>query len=164
MDNFAAVAKVHRAPKSGSKAEKKKRVDKKKRGLDENPNKGKNPRAFSNASKVGKGKKAVQRNADRGHLKEYVPQKNRMQDDAPPPVVVVVMGPPGSGKSTLIRSLVKKYTKQNIHEVKGPITVVTGKNRRVTFFECPNDLTGMTDVAKVILHQIRENSTTRLRS
>ena len=30
------------------------------------------------------------------------------------------------GKSTLIRSLVKFYTKQNLTEIKGPITVVAG--------------------------------------
>ena len=31
----------------------------------------------------------------------------------------------------------------------GPLTVVTGKNRRCTFFECPNDISSMIDVAKV---------------
>ena len=31
----------------------------------------------------------------------------------------------------------------------GPITVVTGKKRRVTFFECSNDLNHMTDLAKI---------------
>lgn len=31
----------------------------------------------------------------------------------------------------------------------GPITVVSGKNRRLTFFECPNDLSAMIDIAKV---------------
>ncbi|CAO3586418.1 unnamed protein product [Absidia cylindrospora] len=47
----------------------------------------------------------------------------------PPHVVVAVVGPPGSGKTTLIRSLVKRYTKHNLHEIKGPITVVSGKKR-----------------------------------
>ena len=68
MDSFSSVAKVHRAPKSGAKAEKKKAVDKKKRGLEQQPNKGKNPRAFSNASKVGKGKRQVQRNSSSSAL------------------------------------------------------------------------------------------------
>lgn len=54
--------------------------------------------------------------------KEYVPQENRAED-LPPPPLVVVMGPPQSGKSTLIRSLIKYYTGQNISEVLGPITV-----------------------------------------
>lgn len=32
------------------------------------------------------------------------------------------------GKSTLIKCLVKHYTKQNLSEVKGPITVVAGES------------------------------------
>ena len=31
----------------------------------------------------------------------------------------------------------------------GPITVVTGKKRRLTFFECGNDLNSMIDCAKI---------------
>lgn len=31
-------------------------------------------------------------------------------EEVPPPVMVVVMGPKGSGKTTLIRSLIKLYT------------------------------------------------------
>ncbi|CAO3647384.1 unnamed protein product [Cunninghamella echinulata] len=66
-----------------------------------------------------------------------------------PPVVIAVVGPPGSGKSTLIRSLVKRYTKQNVNDIKGPITVVSGKKRRLTFIECANDMNSMIDVAKI---------------
>ena len=36
----------------------------------------------------------------------------------------------------------------NVSEINGPITVVTSKIRRVTFFECPNDLNSMIDLAK----------------
>jgi ribosome biogenesis protein BMS1 len=67
----------------------------------------------------------------------------------PPPLVIAIVGPPGSGKSTVIRSLVKRYTRQNLHEIKGPITIVTGKKRRLTFIECGNDLNSMIDVGKV---------------
>jgi ribosome biogenesis protein BMS1 len=49
----------------------------------------------------------------------------------------------------LIRSLIKHYTKQNISEVKGPITVISGKKRRLTFIEVPNDLNAMIDAAKI---------------
>lgn len=59
------------------------------------------------------------------------------------------MGPAGVGKSTLIRSLVKMYTGQNLTTTSGPITVVAGKKRRITFFECPLDLYSMTDLSKV---------------
>lgn len=34
-------------------------------------------------------------------------------------------------------------------DIKGPVTVVSGKNRRLTITECPNDLGSMIDVAKV---------------
>lgn len=67
----------------------------------------------------------------------------------PPPLVIAVVGPPGSGKSTVIRSLVKRYTRQTLHEIKGPITIVTGKKRRLTFIECGNDMNSMIDVGKV---------------
>ena len=66
-----------------------------------------------------------------------------------PPLVIAIVGPPGSGKSTVIRSLVKRYTRQTLHEIKGPITIVTGKKRRLTFIECGNDLNSMIDVGKV---------------
>lgn len=69
--------------------------------------------------------------------------------DPPPPVIVAVMGPPGVGKTTLIRSLVRRYTKNTLPEIKGPVTVVAGKTRRLTFIECANDLGAMVDLAKV---------------
>lgn len=47
------------------------------------------------------------------------------------------------GKSTLIKSLVKHYTRHNITAVKGPITVVSGKHRRLQFVECGGELTQM---------------------
>lgn len=67
------------------------------------------------------------------------------------------------GKSTLIRSLVKHYTRRNLGEVKGPITLVSGcvdlifsmflcyckgRNRRITLVECPNDINAMVDLGK----------------
>ena len=51
--------------------------------------------------------------------------------------MVLVQGPRGVGKTTLIKNLVKHYTKQSIGEVKGPITLVSGKQRRLTFIESP---------------------------
>ena len=41
------------------------------------------------------------------------------------------------------------YTGQNLTDTTGPITVVAGKKKRLTFLECPNDLCGMIDAAKV---------------
>ncbi|CAM9799757.1 unnamed protein product, partial [Heterosigma akashiwo] len=139
-----SVKKAHRAKKSGAKADKKRDHQKKKTGQSTARH---NPRAFS-VSKIGKTKKNVQRNLDKAQQKEYAPLVDRTED-IPPPVCVVVMGPPGCGKSSLIRSLVKLYTRQNLTEITGPITIVCNKKRRLTLFECTNDLSAMVDLAKI---------------
>ncbi|UIZ28400.1 hypothetical protein KXD40_004540 [Peronospora effusa] len=148
MDVSTAV-KGHRKSKSGAKVNKQKRKDyeKQKKEQPSVAEQRKNPKAFG-VAKAGRARKTIQRNLDRAHRKEYVPQQNR-GENLPPPISVVVMGPPGSGKSTVIRSLVKRYTRHNLVEVKGPVTVVSGKDRRITFFECPNDLNAMIDLAKI---------------
>lgn len=89
------------------------------------------------------------RTADISQKKLHVPMVDRTPDEAPPPVIVAVMGPPGTGKSTLIKSLVRRYSKYTVSQITGPITVVAGKKRRITFLECPNDLSSMIDVAKI---------------
>ncbi|ETO67848.1 arf-GAP with GTPase, ANK repeat and PH domain-containing protein 9 [Phytophthora nicotianae P1976] len=141
--------KGHRKSKSGAKVNKQKRkaFEKQKKEQPSLAEQRKNPKAFG-VAKAGRARKTIQRNLDRAHRKEYVPQLNRAEE-LPPPISVVVMGPPGSGKSTVIRSLVKRYTRHNLVEVKGPVTVVSGKDRRITFFECPNDLNAMIDLAKI---------------
>ncbi|RUS24329.1 GTP binding protein, partial [Jimgerdemannia flammicorona] len=133
--------RAHRPRQAGSKAEKKMEKIPKKH---EEKN---NPKAFTFQS-IGRAEKTARRNMDRGEKKLHVPRVDRTPLE-PPPVVVAVVGPPGSGKTTLIKSLVKKYTKHNLQEVKGPITVVSGKKRRLTFIECANDLNCMIDIAKI---------------
>ena len=109
-----------------------------------------NSRAFSVAN-IKRTQKRIQRNLDKGQQKEFVPLKDRRveADDGPPPTMIVVMGPPQVGKSTLIRSLVKMHTNQNLTSITGPVTVVIGKKKRVTFIECPNDTAAMLDCAKI---------------
>ncbi|KAI3878790.1 hypothetical protein MKX03_022884, partial [Papaver bracteatum] len=64
------------------------------------------------------------------------------------PYVIVVHGPPKVGKSLLIKSLVKHFTKKNLDQMRGPITVITGNQRRIQFVECPNNMNGMIDASK----------------
>ncbi|ORX61911.1 DUF663-domain-containing protein [Hesseltinella vesiculosa] len=135
--------KAHHAKKSGKKAERKK--DKTNKFV--NAKKSSNPKAYAFQSSK-KAERQVRRNVDLGEKKLHVPLVDRTPIESPP-VVVAVVGPPGSGKSTLIRSLVKRYTKHNLNEIKGPITVVSGKKRRLTFIECANDMNSMIDVAKI---------------
>lgn len=109
---------------------------------------GRNDKAFAFA-KPGKLQKQATRSSDLNEKKFHVPMVDRTPDDDPPPVIVAVVGPPGTGKTTLIRSLVRRLTKTTITDIKGPITVVSGKRRRLTFIECSNDLNSMIDIAKI---------------
>lgn len=80
----------------------------------------------------------------------HVPLIDRLPEEAPP-IIVGVVGPPGVGKTTLIKSLIRRYTKQTLSAPSGPLTVVTSKRRRLTFMECPADsLASMIDIAKVV--------------
>lgn len=157
--------KKHRTPHAGQKAEKKKKAKEQRRErfadtdsaakpeLTEEEAKAKaaerNPRAFSCVSTVS-ARKQLQRKAEKIHKKLHPLMTDRSSSaPEPPPLIVAVAGPPKVGKSTLIASLVKHYTRRNVNDVKGPITLVSGKNRRLTLVECPNDLNAMVDLAKV---------------
>lgn len=109
---------------------------------------GHNVKAFAVAAPR-KLERQARRSHDVNEKRLHVPMMDRTPDDDPPPVIVAVVGPPGTGKTTLIKSLVKKLTKSTITEVKGPITVVSGKRRRLTFIEVNNDLNSMVDAAKI---------------
>jgi ribosome biogenesis protein BMS1 len=78
---------------------------------------------------------------------EVEPETDEAEDE--PPYVVVVQGPKKSGKTTLIQSLVKHYTRHKLTTAVGNITLRSGRNRRITLIECPNDINGMIDLAKV---------------
>ncbi|KAG2495424.1 hypothetical protein HYH03_006371 [Edaphochlamys debaryana] len=140
-----AAGKDHRKPKAGRKAEKRKTADKKKRGVTDEQRR-QNPKAFAFQS-AGKAKAQQARTAEKDQRRLHAPMLDKAAEE-PPPFVVLVQGPPGVGKSTLIRCLVKHYTRQNLSDVRGPITCVAGKKRRITLVECPSDLCGMMDAAK----------------
>ncbi|KAJ6256945.1 Ribosome biogenesis protein bms1 [Drechslerella dactyloides] len=108
---------------------------------------GPNPKAFAFAN-PGKLAKQARRSHDVKEKKLHVPLVDRLPEEAPP-LVVAVVGPPGTGKTTLIKSLVRRYTKHTLSSIAGPITVVTSKKRRLTFLECDPSLPAMIDTAKI---------------
>ncbi|XP_076855365.1 ribosome biogenesis protein BMS1 homolog [Brachyhypopomus gauderio] len=140
--------KRHQNKQSGPKAQKKKRRKQGEQGvgpeLDERK---RNPRAFAVRSAV-RMARTFHRTQDIKAKKHHIPLVDRTPLE-PPPIVVVVMGPPKVGKSTLIRCLIKNYTRQKLTDICGPVTIVSGKKRRLTFIECNNDINTMIDLAKV---------------
>ncbi|CAI4052561.1 hypothetical protein N7582_005497 [Saccharomyces uvarum] len=110
---------------------------------------GHNAKAFAVAA-PGKMARTMLRSSDVNERKLHVPMIDRTPDDDPPPFIVAVVGPPGTGKTTLIKSLVRRMTKSTLNDIQGPVTVVSGKHRRLTFLECPaDDLNAMIDIAKI---------------
>ncbi|KAL2159427.1 hypothetical protein VTH06DRAFT_2432 [Thermothelomyces fergusii] len=108
---------------------------------------GQNPKAFT-VSNPGKLARQAARSHDIKEKRLHVPLVDRLPDE-PPPRLVAIVGPPGVGKTTLLKSLIRRYTKETMSEPVGPITVVTSKKQRLTFIECPNELEAMVDIAKV---------------
>ncbi|KAL2208885.1 AARP2CN domain-containing protein [Sarocladium strictum] len=106
-----------------------------------------NPKAFA-FSNPGRLARTAARSQDIKEKRLHVPLVDRLPDEAPPRLVAIV-GPPGVGKTTLLKSLVRRYAKETISDPQGPITVVTSKKQRLTFLECPNNLESMVDVAKI---------------
>ncbi|XP_073101345.1 uncharacterized protein [Elaeis guineensis] len=137
--------KAHRSRQTGASA--KKKSDKKRNQESSDAEKKQNPKAFAFSSSA-KAKRLQSRASEKEQRRLHIPTIDRSTGE-PAPFVVVVHGPPKVGKSLLIKCLVKHYTKQNLPEVRGPITVVSGKQKRVQFVECPNDINGMIDAAKV---------------
>ncbi|KAJ3296166.1 Glycoside hydrolase 2 (Mannanase, beta-galactosidase) [Rhizoclosmatium sp. JEL0117] len=138
------AVKPHHKRQSGPKAERKKA-----KALPQHQKNAvmQNPKAFAFNSGI-RANRTIMRNMDKDQTRLHVPMVDRTPD-IPPPIVIAVVGPPGTGKTTLIRSLVKRYTKHNLTEINGPITVVSGKKQRLTFMEANNDLNSLIDIAKV---------------
>ncbi|KAK5660362.1 hypothetical protein OQA88_12903 [Cercophora sp. LCS_1] len=128
------VNKPHRASKKSK--------EKKKQHTGE-----RNPKAFA-FSNPGKLARQAARSHDIREKRLHVPLVDRIPDE-PPPRLVAIVGPPGVGKTTLLKSLIRRYAKETISDPVGPITIVTSKKQRLTFIECPNELEAMVDIAKV---------------
>uniref|UniRef100_A0A8D0H515 BMS1 ribosome biosis factor n=1 Tax=Sphenodon punctatus TaxID=8508 RepID=A0A8D0H515_SPHPU len=140
--------KKHRQKHSGPKADKKKKRYLKDLGLeDDEAARRRNPKAFAVQSAV-RMARTFHRTQDLKTKKHHIPVVDRTPIE-PPPVVVVVVGPPKVGKSTLIKCLIRNFTRQKLIEIRGPVTIVSGKKRRLTIIECGCDINTMIDLAKV---------------
>ncbi|XP_063534802.1 ribosome biogenesis protein BMS1 homolog [Cydia strobilella] len=136
--------KSHRAKHAGRKAEKKK----KKNQIDQSnlSARQRNPKAFAIQSAV-RAERQFRRKEDIIAKKQHIPQVDKTPLE-PPPIVVGVVGPPRVGKTTVINNLIKSFIKTNVTSIKGPVTIVTSKKRRITLIECNNDVNSMIDIAK----------------
>lgn len=136
--------KSHRAKHAGRKAEKKK----KKNQIDQSnlSARQRNPKAFAIQSAV-RAERQFRRKEDIIAKKQHIPQVDKTPLE-PPPIVVAVVGPPRVGKTTVINNLIKSFIKTNVTSIKGPVTIVTSKKRRITLIECNNDVNSMIDIAK----------------
>ncbi|KAK0715647.1 hypothetical protein B0H67DRAFT_601151 [Lasiosphaeris hirsuta] len=123
------------------------RTSKKAKEKKKQPHSEPNPKAFA-YSNPGKLAKQAARSHDIKEKRLHVPLVDRLPED-PPPRLVTIVGPPGVGKTTLLKSLIRRYAKETISDPVGPITIVTSKKQRLTFLECPNELEAMVDIAKV---------------
>uniref|UniRef100_A0A3P9MEK9 BMS1 ribosome biogenesis factor n=1 Tax=Oryzias latipes TaxID=8090 RepID=A0A3P9MEK9_ORYLA len=145
MEEKVQKQRKHQQKHSGPKAQKKKL--RKQAGAADGDERKRNPKAFAVQSAV-RMAKTFHRAQDIKAKKHHIPVVDRTPLE-PPPVVIVVMGPLKVGKSTLIRCLIKNFTRQKLGDICGPVTIVSGKKRRLTFMECNNDINTMIDLAKV---------------
>ncbi|XP_066142906.1 ribosome biogenesis protein BMS1 homolog [Euwallacea fornicatus] len=139
--------KSHRDRHSGRKAEKKKAKKNSQNPVEELTDKQRNPKAFAFNSAI-RAERRFRRKQDIDTKKQHIPLVDRSAVE-PPPILIAVVGPPKVGKTTLINNLIKLFTKSPLSDIKGPVTVVTGKKRRITIVECNNDINSMIDLAKV---------------
>lgn len=78
-----------------------------------------NAKAFAFNSAV-KAEKMFRRRKDLQEKRHHIPLVDRTPIE-PPPYVVAIVGPPKVGKSTLLKCLIKNYTRQIINNINGPV-------------------------------------------
>ncbi|CAH8552818.1 unnamed protein product [Schistosoma guineensis] len=132
------VNKKHRPRASGRKAQKKCPRE----SAIEN-----NPKAFA-VQHTTKASRLVQRTLDHQTKRHHLLQ-SKYVSAVSPPYIVAIVGPPKSGKSTLLRGLIKHFAHLSVGVIKGPVTVVVGKKERFTFIECGCEINSMLDAAKI---------------
>ncbi|XP_051156365.1 ribosome biogenesis protein BMS1 homolog isoform X2 [Leptopilina boulardi] len=144
QEDLGTKHKTHRDRNAGRKAEKKKA---KKTHIQELTDKQRNPKAFTFNSAI-KAERRFRRKQDIETKKQHIPLVDRTPLE-PPPILVAIVGPPKVGKSLVIQCLIKSFTRHPLTNITGPVTVVSGKKRRITFMECNNDINSMIDIAKI---------------
>ncbi|CAJ1330640.1 unnamed protein product [Effrenium voratum] len=140
MESGDKPKKGHKKRTAGQKAKKKKQQGGK---VDKH-----NPKAHTFSGGTRSVQKRVQYTLERQAKKDKAPKVDK-NPEVPPPFIVVIQGPPGVGKTTLIQSLVKHYAKQRLIQMRGPVTLVSGRHRRITIVECPQEMSAMLDLAKI---------------
>ncbi|KAJ8927029.1 hypothetical protein NQ314_020592, partial [Rhamnusium bicolor] len=111
------------------KAEKKKsKKDAQNPVLEELSDKQRNPKAFAFNSAI-RAERRFRRKQDIETKKQHIPLVDRTPIE-PPPILIAVVGPPKVGKSTLINNLIKLFTRTPLTDIKGPVTIVTGKKTK----------------------------------
>ncbi|KAL3876944.1 hypothetical protein ACJMK2_034723, partial [Sinanodonta woodiana] len=63
-------------------------------------------------------------NQDLKTKKQHIPLVDRTPVEQPP-IVVGVVGPPKVGKTTLLKCVIKNFTRQKLSKIQGPVTVVS---------------------------------------
>ncbi|KAI5190102.1 ribosome biogenesis protein BMS1 [Nematocida minor] len=105
----------------------------------------------------------LQSRTNEKHLSRFAAQKKLRYEESkyqtpivmrkygvePAPPMVVIFGPPSSGKTLLMNSIVRHYTRQKIEKINGVVTLMASKLKRISFYECPANLATMTDSSKV---------------
>ena len=114
-------AKPHRKKQAGPKAERKRKKNK----PEEDVSAGRNPKAFSFNSAL-RASRQFRRKQDVETKRHHDPKVDRTPLE-PPPYIIAVVGPPKVGKTTLINSLLKNFTRQQLSEINGPVTIVSGQ-------------------------------------
>nr|XP_027202871.1 ribosome biogenesis protein bms1-like [Dermatophagoides pteronyssinus] len=133
------------APKAHNKQSKGGKAKKKQTAIERH-----NPKAFTFSGGPQSVHRRVQRTAEIEQKRAcYSHATDKTETSDAPPVIVVVQGPPGCGKTTLIKSLIKYYTKRSVNQLNGPVTLVVSKTRRITLIECSTEIEATLDLAKI---------------
>uniref|UniRef100_A0A2K6PWS3 Bms1-type G domain-containing protein n=1 Tax=Rhinopithecus roxellana TaxID=61622 RepID=A0A2K6PWS3_RHIRO len=74
--------------------------------------------------------------------------RKRMSQDLKTKKHHIPVPPPIVAMSTLIQCLIRNFTRQKLTEIRGPVTIVSGKKRRLAIIECGCDINMMIDLAK----------------